>query len=89
MPGAAVAVAGGTVLAAAMGGVTGGATGALAGLLFGAASSHDSLVYFSQEVHRGRSLVSVTSPPDRRDDARRILLEGGALEAVPLSPEEP
>ena len=61
--------AGGTMLAIAMGGVTGGATGGVAGLLFGAASSPDHGVYYSQEVARGRTLVTVTCPPDRQPES--------------------
>jgi hypothetical protein len=87
VPGAGVAVAGGTVLAAAMGGMTGGATGMVAGLLFGAAASPDRATYYTQEVQRGRSLVAVSATPDQQVEARRILLEMGAIEAAPMSPE--
>ena len=87
VPVAGMAVAGGTVLAAAMGGTTGGATGMVAGLLFGAAASPDRSTYYAQEVQRGRSLVSVAGTPEEQVEARRILLEMGALEAAPMSPE--
>jgi hypothetical protein len=87
MPGAVAAVAGGTLLAIAMGGVTGGATGMVAGLLFGAASSPDHGTYYSQEVERGRSLVMVSGAPEELVRARRILLDLGAIEAAPMSPE--
>lgn len=88
LPGIGAAVAGGTLLAAAMGGVTGGATGGVAGLLFGAASSHAHALYYSQEVGRGRTLVTVTCPPDSRAEARRIMQGLGALEAAPMAPED-
>jgi hypothetical protein len=87
IPGAGLAVAGGTILAAAMGGMTGGATGMVAGLLFGASASPDQATYYSQEVQRGRSLVSIAGTPEEQVEARRILLEMGAMEAAPMSPE--
>jgi hypothetical protein len=87
LPGAGAAVAGGTILAIAMGGMTGGATGGVAGLLFGAATSRDHGVYYSQEVARGRTLVTVSCPPERRADASRILRELGAMEAAPMNPD--
>jgi len=87
VPGAGLAVAGGTLLAVAMGGMTGGATGMVAGLLIGAAASPQEGVFYSQEVQRGRSLVTVSASPDQQAEARRILLELGAIEAAPMSPE--
>src|SRR5438067_1091212 len=87
VPGAGMTVAGGTMLAAAMGGMTGGATGMVAGLLFGAAASPDQATYYSQEVQRGRSLVTVHAATDEQADARRIMLEMGAIEAAPMSPK--
>src|SRR5919197_895637 len=87
VPVAGMAVAGGTVLAAAMGGTTGGATGMVAGLLFGAAASPDRGTYYAQEVQRGRSLVTVSAPPAQQGEVRRIMLEVGAMEAAPMSPE--
>jgi len=86
LPVARNAISGGIVLAIVMGAITGGATGAVAGLLFGAASSRDQGVYYSQEVRRGRTLVTVRPAPERVAAARSILLSHGAMEAAPMRP---
>jgi hypothetical protein len=70
-----------------MGAATGGATGGVAGLLFGAASNQDHALYYTQEVRRGRTLVSVSCLPGERARVRDLLLGLGALEAAPLAPE--
>jgi hypothetical protein len=87
IPGLGLAVAGGTMLAAAMGAATGGATGGVAGLLFGSASSRDHALYYSQELRRGRTLVTVACASEDRQRVRELLLGMGALEAAPMAPE--
>ena len=64
--------------------LTGATTGAVAGFLISMSASRQHQIYYEDEVAAGRTLVSVTSEPDRVDLARRILLDEGAFEAAPI-----
>jgi hypothetical protein len=67
-------------------GLGGAATGAATGLLMSQSVSRQHAFYYEDEVAAGRTLVSVSSQPDRVDEARHILLDEGAFEAAPIDP---
>lgn len=79
VPGIGPALVAGSLLPAVLGAVAGGAAGGTVGGLLGTDLAGDDELFFMQEVHAGRILVSAEVERGE-DETAKLLAESGALE---------